>query len=704
MKPAERIEKLIKERRYKASAETYYKALGSFLQTVDEHIKQKSAQTRPEIWRKIVNSRITKLAAAAVIIIAGILVIYQTNGSIDIANVSFGQITENMKKMPWMHAVIEGAGESMECWACFERKFVINKRSNGEAIHHDFLKMIVHEYDPDANTVTVSSGPLPGGNMLGNSAMDFPKMILKLFEDANDNAIQETTGKYKEKDAKIFKMSTFLGGMDMKVEMFVDAEKDILLFLNQKAFDKTGKLVMEATGHFDYPEKGPESIYDVGVPKSAKIIDNLLSKEVSEILELYRSHRESAPSIYIAVVQETRFHPKDNTPTWHGVSIVYKNGIKQRVNGFRIPTSQRNMGWSEYLIIIGWEMGNTFDSQLLWWEKNGLLSSIQLYDGKYQYDANKRNDKWIRQPKQYSYGGDLRADNDLADLGWGVHFISPYQGCGPFTIIEDNYSLENGLICMETKAQGWISDKGWAVLPTRIVTYLNPQRDYICQRYENHAVFDAPWQKDKSWLEKFNKDKISTELIEVREVTKFAQTVDGKWYPTVIEHHSQFRKYGESSGDTNARTEKIYLETNPQFPEDIFDPEALAALESDYPETDKSPYDEAFREAISIVDSRENWPEPRELVISYWQHRNAKNYGEMAILWPSSAPWNRQVIEKEEPVKYVFGEVQPWEIEGHVIVPYASKSYYNKHGKYSLKMVLSNKKSAKGRYYIVSGN
>ena len=65
--------------------------------------------------------------------------------------------------------------------------------------------------------------------------------------------------------------------------------------------------------------------------------------------------------------------------------------------------------------------------------------------------------------------------------------------------------------------------------------------------------------------------------------------------------------------------------------------------------------------------------------------------------------WNRS-LEKEEPVEYVFGRVQPWEIKGHIIVPYASKSYHVKHGKYSLKMVLSNTKSAKKRYYIVSGN
>ena len=100
----------------------------------------------------------------------------------------------------------------------------------------------------------------------------------------------------------------------------------------------------------------------------------------------------------------------------------------------------------------------------------------------------------------------------------------------------------------------------------------------------------------------------------------------------------------------------------------------------------------------------ENWPEPRDLVVEYWKDRNAKNYDEMAIFWPGSAIWNRQSLEKEEPVEYVFGKVQATEIEGNIIVPYAAKNYFEKNGKYNLKMRLSNEKSAKERYYIVSGN
>jgi vacuolar-type H+-ATPase subunit D/Vma8 len=70
MKPAEKIERLIKKSRYKASSEAYDKALGSFLQVVDAYEKQKPALTEPNIWRIIMKSKITKIAAVAVIVLA----------------------------------------------------------------------------------------------------------------------------------------------------------------------------------------------------------------------------------------------------------------------------------------------------------------------------------------------------------------------------------------------------------------------------------------------------------------------------------------------------------------------------------------------------------------------------------------------------------------------------------------------------------
>jgi len=353
------------------------------------------------ILRRFIMNPFTKLTAAAMILIAVLIVINQFGGSIDGATVAYAQITENMRKMPWMHGVVEGAGEKFEAWFSFEKRVMVSKRIPGEIRYHDSLKNIVQVYDPDANTIKVSYPTTDALVGVGQSVVDFPKMILKLFDEKGEKVIQET-GKYKGKDSKIYKMSGFLGGMDMKVEMIVDRDKNVLLYINQKAFDKDGTLKIEANAYFDYPENGPNNIYEVGVPASAKIVSS---------------------------------------------------------------------------------------------------------------------------------------------------------------------------------------------------------------------------------------------------------------------------------------------------------------------EKEKAAFGEAFAKAITVIDNMGNWPEPRDLVVEYWKDRNAKNYDKMAIFWPGSAIWNIQSLEKnelieyeEEPIEYVFGKAQATEIKGHIIVPYAAKNYFEKNGKYNLKMRLSNEKSAKERYYIVSGN
>jgi len=279
MKPADSLKKLIKERRYEADAGTYDKALGSFLRAVDEHLEQKSVPSEPKIWRRIVKSRITKLAAAAAIITGAYVVVHLSGGSIDVAGVTFAQIRENMRQMPWLHAVVEAkqaAGAEMidirgEFWLCIERQLSAGKDSNGKVIFQNELEHIFQAYDPDTETIT----NLPEKGLTWNknlsSVGDIPGAMIKAYEDAGEKVVREP-GKYKGKDVLIFRMSAFLDGRDMWVEMAVDAKTQVVVFISQKAFDEDGKLTEEVNVHVDYPETGPETIYDVGVPRSAKIV------------------------------------------------------------------------------------------------------------------------------------------------------------------------------------------------------------------------------------------------------------------------------------------------------------------------------------------------------------------------------------------------------------------------------------------------
>ncbi|MBN2316309.1 MAG: PD40 domain-containing protein [Sedimentisphaerales bacterium] len=70
---AERVKKLVKKMRYKATDEAYDKALDSFLRTVEEYQQEHLASDEPNIWRIIMKSRMTKLAAVAAIAIMVLL-------------------------------------------------------------------------------------------------------------------------------------------------------------------------------------------------------------------------------------------------------------------------------------------------------------------------------------------------------------------------------------------------------------------------------------------------------------------------------------------------------------------------------------------------------------------------------------------------------------------------------------------------------
>jgi hypothetical protein len=63
MKRSKSIEKLIKKVRYKASAQAYDKVIYNFLQALEDYKKQKSALTQPNIWRKIMETKVTRKVA-----------------------------------------------------------------------------------------------------------------------------------------------------------------------------------------------------------------------------------------------------------------------------------------------------------------------------------------------------------------------------------------------------------------------------------------------------------------------------------------------------------------------------------------------------------------------------------------------------------------------------------------------------------------
>jgi len=650
------------------------------------------------ILSTIMKSRTIKFAAATVIIIVAVLALH--NGSIDIVSPAFGveDVLAATQREEWMHAKYETIDVNMdpntvekikrypETWISVNPRRAILKGADGSiAFSEDDLGKSTR-YNPETNTITIKykasiskEQPASIAEMLLNQISNLERQGAKV---AYSDAV------YEDCPVTIIDIDySDESGAHLKMSMVVDPETLLPKNLTMRQVNPKGQSIA-ASGVFDYPESGPNDIYQAGAPPDAqvKIIDDR-DPQFLEAIKPYRAARENLPQ---CVVVETEADERGAIRT---ICVVYNDSINERFE--RIETNVTSDSIPS---------DKSFES-LLTWASDIRTDSIwaQLYDGEYIYRARRDyEDFWSIREKEYSPKRNHRSYNGgLADRGWPEYVM--YKG----KVIENNYSTENGLICIEKQNEPIYEGKKLRYPAEKTLYYIQPQRGYMCVRKEQFQ-HHLPPREDPVDVEDldFAPDDIPAEPYSITEVVEFGQTDAGQWYPKQIQQWSRRwidQGYGwETSEETKTIT--LYLETNPDFPDGIFDPNDLVPTGAKIrKEGEKTSFEKHFEQAIAIVDSREHWPEPRELVRRYWQARSAKDYDEMAILWPGSASWNRKHIENEKPVEYVFGETRKAG-DKRVIVPYAAKSYYDEHGTYNLKMWLHNKKSSEGRHYITSGN
>ena len=96
MRPADNINNLIKKLHLKASADLDKRVHDDISAALAESEKTKSVQTGPNIWRIIMKSQITKLAAAAVIIIA---VFFALNFLSSGSGVAWAEVLNNVQNV-----------------------------------------------------------------------------------------------------------------------------------------------------------------------------------------------------------------------------------------------------------------------------------------------------------------------------------------------------------------------------------------------------------------------------------------------------------------------------------------------------------------------------------------------------------------------------------------------------------------------------
>jgi len=274
MKPAEKIERLIKKSRYKASPEVYDKALGSFLQAVDAYEKQKPALTEPNIWRIIMKSKITKLGTAAVIIAAIMLGMYALTGSFDGTSITMAQVRQAMENIDWVHAVVRAEEESMSVWYSLASKVQIVCHSKGRIIYRDFNASKELIWNPGSEDIYES--PIEEGREFASGVSNIFEGLTKAFdslEAKGDYKVTRELGTYQGQEVEILtgrRIKGKAGPTHTEIfTMYIDVDKKLPIAATDVKKGADGDIQLNV--EFKYPETGPTDIYEAGAPRSAQI-------------------------------------------------------------------------------------------------------------------------------------------------------------------------------------------------------------------------------------------------------------------------------------------------------------------------------------------------------------------------------------------------------------------------------------------------
>ena len=190
MRPAEDIDRLIKKLRYKAGPETHERVLDNVLRALDESEKQKSGATAPNIWRTIMKSPITKIAAAAVILLGLFILTIHLIGS------ETPQHTEQTQTATARRD--EKQSEATRPQVLLERELEMAKQLFERQDLAGLLQLLQTGQNPTKMRVAQYLGQIGDGSVL--SAL---QTFAEQWQDSEqENPFQEAIGAIQERQAK----------------------------------------------------------------------------------------------------------------------------------------------------------------------------------------------------------------------------------------------------------------------------------------------------------------------------------------------------------------------------------------------------------------------------------------------------------------------------------------------------------------------
>jgi len=569
MKSAKDIEQSIEKLAVESGDRVHDRVLDKLLKKLDQS-KRQAAVEQASIWRRIMKSPVTKIAAAAVVIIMVMLFLH--NGSVDMTTPAFGfdDVWVSMGKAEWVHMTWrwtqadaepnDNENVSSESWISVNPRRNIGVSTTGFinfSEYADFKKELKSQlYDPQTNTITTTyTGDIVGGFLSDSIVNGFREEITRLESEGREVEFSDTI--YNGRPAKTINIemdATAQNGMHSGYSFVVDVATHLPRLLTLKRINPSGKTAIGRV-EFSYPDSGPTDIFQAGAPMNAKVkvVDRRPSPDFLEVIKPYRAAKANLPTQRIVIDLE------NENDVRYRVCVIYTDGRKERF---------------EQLMWVRNNVPPTTDDfeKILDWVRNARSDEFgaQLYDGECAYRSERDyRDRW---KKSKRYSPNRKPDYVVGGL---IHRGWPRIDKGE--PVENSYATENNLLCIEKWSKAIVKENKLRRSTEKALYYIDPEHGYICSRIEGYKHFIVPQSYPEVDDLDFDPNGAPSEPYSVTEVTRFQQDDAGQWYPSEMTTNSRsWRHNGQGWEPEEERLViRLFVETNPEFPEAIFDPDEL---------------------------------------------------------------------------------------------------------------------------------
>jgi hypothetical protein len=257
--------------------------------------------------------------------------------------IAWAQVAKALQERPWVHGtIVDAQGNTL-----VEQWFKLNREKGGEragnvVAFHDYKRLVHKKYVAGENAIYLLPESLEGRP----DATNFLRQLLDVLRDPKGPSKFPFPG--MELIGQTQRTVTQVGVEQREVELTFriaggqQGETVAMQIRVDPTTNLPGSLVLIAedgkryTAAIDYPDDGPADIYDLGVPRSAKVIDRMVSEEVRQVLAGLKSGRRDFDD-YCALVVEDRIRPNNYLPMTT-VQRVWKKGPKWRIEQLRPET------------------------------------------------------------------------------------------------------------------------------------------------------------------------------------------------------------------------------------------------------------------------------------------------------------------------------------------------------------------------------